>query len=98
MEQVSSDGESEAERETGSENSGYDGSRCDGSRVRSECETRWVNAREDCEQRRMKGNDKWKEWCVWAQAAHFPVGDCHGRGKEKGRDLRSEGDGKIVNM
>ncbi|KAK9037310.1 hypothetical protein V6N11_022223 [Hibiscus sabdariffa] len=52
----------------------------------------------DCEQRRMKGNDKWKEWCVWAQAAHFPVGDCHGRGKEKGRDLRSEGDGKIVNM
>ncbi|KAK9026225.1 hypothetical protein V6N11_039070 [Hibiscus sabdariffa] len=41
------DGESEAESETGGENFGYDGSGHVGSRVRSECETRWVNARED---------------------------------------------------
>ncbi|KAK8685212.1 hypothetical protein V6N13_041218 [Hibiscus sabdariffa] len=36
--------------------------------------------------------------CPSTRVAHFSVGDCHGRGKEKGRDLRSEGDGKIVNM
>ncbi|KAK8512122.1 hypothetical protein V6N12_031850 [Hibiscus sabdariffa] len=126
-----SDEESEAESKTGGENSGYDGSGRDGSRVRSEFETRWVNAREiilrgACV---MSGNEycranlthymvpkmvvfkvelpktstgkiqmfvrreiaRGMSSCPSTRVAHFFVGDCHGRGKEKGRNLRSEG-------